>query len=497
MSVEVYFLLYLSAIILLLGTTPGHDPDTKLESTVMNLLAPDFRVQVERPALVWRFAHASLHLDSAQVSELRRDSINVISVRGNVTDVRPTIVAIEDTVAGTSLPIGGARLVRMAGRDRAWEFRWPPRDFEPTRSSVFRVTVVATARPSIPADLHGESRRVAEDVLARYDRLRDSVSFTVNVIGVDESGALRVADAPVLGGGASAGSREGTDSVPSALSVPPLSSFSSGDFSVNVARPAIYLKPGERWHNTIYASGNASVQWDVLSDDVVREQTAPTLIRLSGSAPEAGTKRTVTVQAHRASDGVSLPVSFDVITYKLAPPTLPASMTMFRGQSYTVAIGSGTNAPVRLEIREGSRMLLSRDQRRSSQSITPVSGDSIVVSYVDDAGAVIDSWTVGVEPLPLPNVVLESHTDREAIVSTTSYGTVDNAANRAALKVAEGNASDPERIGQAARDGSDGYVQRWRVRRMNNDRPFVFTVYATDLRGSSGGQSANRTFNCN
>ena len=108
-SVEIYFLLYLSAIILLLGTTPGSDPDMELEEAIKDVLAFDFRLKVEKPSLEWRFVPAGMLIDSADRVNLRRDSMNVITAYGSVSDIVPTIVAIEDTLSGEVLPSSSAR----------------------------------------------------------------------------------------------------------------------------------------------------------------------------------------------------------------------------------------------------------------------------------------------------------------------------------------------------------------------------------------------------
>ncbi len=125
-SVELYFVLYLSAIILLLGTTPlvkkgGGDAD--VEEAIVQLSLRDFKVRAKRAALIYPFIPAGAAVDTAGL-RLRRDSINLILASGSVADVRFAIVAIRDSASGETLPVECASLAQQGNASA--EFRWRP-----------------------------------------------------------------------------------------------------------------------------------------------------------------------------------------------------------------------------------------------------------------------------------------------------------------------------------------------------------------------------------
>src|SRR5256885_316307 len=105
-SIEIYFVLYLSAIILLLGTTPAHRStrEDQLEEVIRHLLVSDFKVKVDKVALLYSFIPAGVSIDTSG-TQLRRDSLNVITARGTFSHVEFKVLAIEDSANGTPIPV--------------------------------------------------------------------------------------------------------------------------------------------------------------------------------------------------------------------------------------------------------------------------------------------------------------------------------------------------------------------------------------------------------
>ena len=176
-------MLYLSAIILLLGTSPLSQSqyDEELEAAIVQLLKSDFEVDVEKVALIVPFIPVGLDIDTAGI-EMRRDSLNTIHAHGSFTEVSFNIAAIEDTATGQAMPVQNATLIREG--DSTATFQW--RKTVADGNAVYRVTVEATAMPRIPHGLQPASlRERVREILARRGVMRDSVTFTVNVFAID------------------------------------------------------------------------------------------------------------------------------------------------------------------------------------------------------------------------------------------------------------------------------------------------------------------------
>src|SRR5687768_9581942 len=103
-SIEVYFVLYLTSIVLLMGTTTPskhEDPDEVIRALREFMI--DFHVDVEKVALVYTMMPAELGVLPIS-QQLRQDSVNVVKAWGSVSNVAFEVASIRDTSTGTMLP---------------------------------------------------------------------------------------------------------------------------------------------------------------------------------------------------------------------------------------------------------------------------------------------------------------------------------------------------------------------------------------------------------
>lgn len=491
-SIEIYFVLYLSAIILLLGTTPSrnHNEEGELEQAILHLLAPDFRVRVERSALLYSFIPAGITLDTTGAN-LRRDSMNLVTARGRFSSVRFTIVSIEDSGSGQTLPPEAhATLTRRDDRTSIFQWRPSPSD----RNAVYRVTVVGTATPLPPSDLKPELQDRISEVLKRHGTVSDSVTFTVNVFALrDQAMVSRMAllQTPTLGSDDPGIPDDSTNPLITAFPSLPSSIFGQ-QFEMQPLSLRVAAVQGRLWRNRVSLGGNASfADLDLRTDPPginIVSQT-PTLVELSGQAPLNG-ERLVTLTATRRSDGRTGSITFAVRSATLPSPDIAQSM--FVGQSYRLdfSVPDIPSENMAVEVIENDKIIISRNERRSVIVYQP-SGTGRVdfVRYMDDQR--IDAIDAEIRTLPLPSMQQQraQSNDTEVIMTTTCYGMVGGMPNRCRLVVQDGNVLDPEQMDQRYDEKNKMMTQTWRLRRRDTGQEFTFTAYALDQRGSGSGKS--------
>lgn len=488
-------MLYLSAIILLLGTTPSERShrEEELEDLIRNLLVSDFRVRAEKAAMIYPIMGAGGEVDTVG-TPLRRDSMNVITAHGAFANVRFQFVSIEDSTTGQAVPLERASLVRRS--DRSVIFHWRPLPSD--RSGVYRVTVAGIATPLPPENLRPELRSQVAEILERRGTVSDSVTFTVNVVAVDD----RIALERVRIGSATAASDTGRP----AAAAPPLSAAAlpfGAAYELTPSQATIPVPAGLSWRNQISIMGGASAsELDLKVTEgnaTILERTAGFIV-LSGNAPASGSQQ-ITLMATRRSDGRQALTSFTVRSVQLAPPPVP--QTMLIGQQYPInfAIAGVPSERVAVEViesdRTGDRVKVARNEGRSVIDYVPSADIARVrfVRYLD--GQPVETSIADVKALPVPSFATLPTTPRDAPdvrITTYSYGAFNGQANRVTLKIKSGNAEEPEQVDFDVDERTKRVRQVWLVRRKDRRDEFRFRMYAIDLRGSGSGKSNEVTF---
>jgi hypothetical protein len=481
--VEVYFLLYLSAIILLLGTTQGRHGSENLDDTVRELLAPGFRVEAEKPALLWRFIPAGVTPDSNTASALEQDSTNIITAYGTVADLRFDIVEIEDTISGRTLPAEAASLTRIG--ERSAVFRWQPASGETLENHVYRVTVSATGRPIPPPMLRPETRRIVDQILKRGGTIADSVTFTVNLLSVDNRGNV-FAEVPTLRTPEDEKRPTTRDTVRIVEPAPPQPVPMPGLRASNLAVP-----PGKPWTNAIDLSAppGGAIDWAIDAPASVRMIASSQMgIRLSGEGPPSGTMQNITVTAKRRADGVTAFATFTVSGASTGSASIPGEM--YVGQQYTLRLGGSAEDRVELRVMQNGQQI-EKFLNRPVVSFTPTSAGNL--EFVQSINGSEQRFTATVHASRAPVVqIVEARGDDEVILQSISYGMLKGRTNYSALHIADGNANDPVLIDETQNNDEPTvrFIQRWRVTPKQPGAPFVFRAYAIDQSGSQRGKSA-------
>src|SRR5690606_38466359 len=92
--------------------------------------------------------------------------------------------------------------------------------------------------------------------------------------------------------------------------------------------------------------------------------------------------------------------------------------------------------------------------------------------------------------IPLPNPVVRTPVEDppgcgDVFVETVAYGMFNGRANKTRLIILEGNVSDPVQVDADWDKEALTYVQTWKMRKADENKPLSFKAYAIDQRGST------------
>lgn len=486
-SIEIYFVLYLSAIVLLMGTTTRtkHDDPDALIRTLREFIV-DFRVGVEKVGLIYTMLPAGLEV-VPESEQLRKDSVNVVRAWGSVSDVRFEITGIRDTTTGQMLPIESATL---ENNGHSATVKWRPNG--PMQNSVYAITIAASAEPEVPKTIPAASRERVAAALRSEGRVHDTVSFTVTVFAVTNPNQIHAVAAKQQAIPDTPLTPTVLATVPSPMSDVPAT---GGSFRIDAGQERVPAIPGRVWSNKLIFSGITDFDAQI-AELTVQPSTVRKVKTIGGSivleGPSFGTPmQTVTVSARRRSDGQTASAIFDVVTGKLSDPEIPPDM--YAGESYTLKFGTDgiEQSAIGVRVKEQGRL---------------VAEGGAVISYRPSVGGVVSferevngrpagTYSATIRSLPFPVINWKKENEEHGIVTTKSYGNVSGRPNKVVLKIIDGNAADePEEIDYDFDERTKTHTQTWRVWRQSAEKSFGFTAWALDRRGSGSATKRRISF---
>ncbi|MBU3678097.1 MAG: hypothetical protein FGM32_00630 [Candidatus Kapabacteria bacterium] len=466
--VEIYFVLYLLALVLLMPDGASVPSTTDQSQTPLRIeLFP------ERVRLTCEVKRDS----SGAVRLLRLDSANVIHYSPQLTNVTVRAV-IEDVASGQSLTIDerspSTRRFASLRHDpsrSAFVFSWSPLA-DAALSKTFRVTVYASGTP-----VNG----VATDAMQAVG----STQFVLMTVVNDQQPPQLVflpgrRDTLVL--------RESSPtSVPSA---------GAAEFWLEPARDNISSFASAEWTNRI-SIGGADPQRDLLDlpsvrlggetmQDVSRTIDQRTLV-VRGRAPRTGTAF-VEVSARR-SDGRVATTRFTVSAMNYATPSVPD--VVYPGVEYTIDPKlPADRSDVRAVIRDGGREIVSVDQglirvRFAARD----TGKTMLFERSVNGSAEVGAQPLIVRPFPGPVIrEIRRDADPNKRMVVVQFFSNERGENRPQLRVVDGNATAPRKLSGYLRPADNtrpvvAWVEVFEITRRDASKPFAFRVQAADERG--------------
>jgi hypothetical protein len=479
--VEIYFVLYLAALVLLMPDGSERDPEPTGDPTELARLD----LQPDRVRLQCLLARDSL---SGYVVR-SVDSVNVIRYAGNVTGIRLHAV-IEDVETGarTEVDEGATSDLFVLDHDAARgaaRFTWRPTKLEPV-DRTFRVTLTATGTPVAPRGANSGDADVADGA----SRVSGSTQFVL-AMAVDErlgESIVRVesrVDTVVL-------RQESTT---------PGQPF--GEFWVAPARERIIELPGRRWTNRL-SFGGADMARDLASIPrvkasgsdgraaagvTVRTDDDGRSIVVDGTSPTTGALR-VDVTAQRR-DGRTAQTSFTVESTPLAALNVPD--VMYPGIEYTVQtrLPDMPGSEVSAVIRDGQSWRI-QPTNADVLRFTPLPADTGKTLYVE---RYVDGQKVSQEPVRIksydaPEIVdVRPYADGgKKLVVVRFHGGKDN---RPDLTILDGNVGSVQKLHGNLAPASPSqrptitWIEQFVVSPGDAARPLVFRAQARDKRGAT------------
>ncbi|MBU3741078.1 MAG: hypothetical protein FGM24_02215 [Candidatus Kapabacteria bacterium] len=468
--VEIYFVLYLAALVLLM---PDGVRDKDAVSADVSTVRID--LQPERVRLLYDVVR-----DSGSSYIVRQaDTMNVIRYSGNVRDIRLQ-AEIEDVETGARTQIDEASpadglfwLVHDAARGAA-RFRWRPSALDPT-DRTFRVRLTATAVPADDPLGSTQVRGTTEFVLAMAVEQRQ----TETVVRVESRVDTVVLREQALNQGQT-----------------------FGTFWVAPARERIVDLPGRRWTNRL-SFGGADVSRDLSSLPKVtasgsdgraaqgvgvRTDDDGASILVEGISPTSGTL-TVDVSAVRR-DGRAAQTRFVVESTPLTALSVP--VVMYPGIEYvlTTRLPDLPGSDVRAAVREGQ---IWRVQPTNAETVrfTPVAADTGKTVYLE---RYIDQQRVSQDAIRIssfdpPEIVdVRPYADGgKKLVVVRFFGGKEN---RPELQILEGNIGAVQKLHGNLAPASPGqrptvtWTEQFVVTPKDAAKPFAFRIAARDKRGA-------------
>ncbi len=492
-TVEIYFVLYLAAMLLLLPDESSTQSGAGTAGLVSALLQTNFSIVPEKNYLT-----ARLRRDASGTAILTVDSVNTIAALGNVRDVRYEFY-IEDRSLGETLRLTSTapsptRIFTVL-HDPASEsatFVWRPRENEP-QSRTFTVRVVAKAKPVVPPNIRSNEqlRRQLEVIIANEETaLTARTQFEV---------AVSYGDTPVFASGTEGQARVDTVftmAIPPAFSQPPAAA-AAGVPVFDLEFKHIDVVAGEQWknearlYNLDLKSGVAEPPAVVILGEnrggqayIDHSNENTNIVRIRGRAPTSGVMR-VQLMAKRASDGKVVTTEFIVRPSTISQPSIPEFMYAGGTYKFDPELPMLTGREVSAILFEGQKERVNSNQGQAF-TFTPQESDigkTLRLERYINGQKVGESYSIAVLDYLPPRVIGVYDEPTRVVVKTQGFGPQSDIGKRVQLGYSNlQNCRPPREIyGDYTYDAkSSAHIQVFELLKIDQSRPAGGTVYAVD-----------------
>lgn len=474
--VEIYFILYLAALILLIPDSK--DKEIKQENIKENIFRLDFSLKPLKTTLTCK-----LVIDSGKVKIISLDSLNTIFYTGKVKDVTFDF-NIEDKSLKRAIKLeeGISRTkyfnFTQNHNEQTAEFKWFPPLHE-RQNKVYIVEVEATAKSKASGNIIKEKTQFSLNVIY----LNDYYSEDLTVIADTSEFAF---------------SNEEQPQNPFLLSSPVFGEFSivprSGDISTfalskwekYIDAYSINLQQDLLRNPKIEISGvkegiEGSIDYDILDRNT---------LLLKGTAPEYGSSK-VRITLTRSYDNRSVTEEFNVTTLMLGEPSIPK--TMYPEIKYTLKpnlpLSSSANTVALIKNRNNDTIAIS--YRGGDIYFTPSHNDTSGSLYFEryiDGKLIGQRITVNIASYPPPQLSspmdFSDNSGKKVVIYSDSKGVINGKENFVTELIITGNAKYRELTGSEIIDPKTKNIrQKFEIMPKDPSKTFVFKVKAKNYNG--------------
>ncbi len=480
-NIEIYFVLYLAALILLI---PGKESDKTPHTDEFGspLFQLDFIVKAEKASM-----NFLISMDSSGMKLVSADSINTVFYTGNVENVRYEFI-VEDLLHRNKLVLtsnenNSTKFFKVINDDKeqAAKFFWYPSLSDMSNKS-YLVNVIATA--------------VGKSGKNKGSELKSVTQFALNITFSNQKNDYLVLQ------------NMQNDSMLTNIEQPANTNsqliVQTGNIIMLPQQDVIRTIAYGRWQNIINVNG-LNPKTDLLRQPVLtvmktaEDDRAGTAyikgysedwITIEGIAPSYGSMK-VKLQLTRKYDSQEKSIEFMIENQRLGEPKF--ANVIYPGINYKIEPNlplltmQSTKAILRTS--DGKSVLYSSNEGAPfwfSPSTNDTGKILELIRYIDN-NQVGQKYSIKVSgyPLPLITKVAEIEKNNKLRIFTTSYGIYNNDENIVTrLEVLEGNIKVREIIGLKSTDSNKNQHQQvFEITNVNNN-PLVFKIRAVTINGS-------------
>jgi hypothetical protein len=489
--VEIYFILYLSALLFLLPD--GKNVNKDGTGTGIQIYQPSFVLLPEKNTLICRVA-----LDSTGPKVISLDSINTVFYTGDVEDVFFEFI-VEDQSLNNSIKLTSnakpeSKFFRFEQNDKrhAAIFKWEP-PLQEVSSKTFVVKVIATAKKRTP-DKTINAQKSTENA---SKTVKYSTQFSLLLIYLNAPGGNPVFSQNIYTSPLNDTAYQFT--LPFQNIVPQLP---TGKINMFALYSDIKQIAGQRWTNYINVS-NANLLKD-LTPEGVRIKYSPRntggkaeiynikdgQITLRGLTPSHGRMK-VEVSITRKYDGEEKTVTFNVSPQPFEEPDYQKIVYPEIVYEIKPNLPPDIGKNVYALIRDENNNIRARSQKGETFTFSPNTLDVNKVFYLEryiDNVLFGEKYPISVMNYPKPKIVdIQSKSNNEAEVITRAYGIKDKTRNEIEKFIVEGNAVYQDLRGKITKKHEKSYpvtIQYFRFKRKDPNKPFSFKIIAVDRIGN-------------
>lgn len=477
-GVEVYFVLYLAALLFLL---PDRSKDEDIATQSGKDREVEFSIYPEKTNL-----NAQFYIDANGVRILQLDSINTIYANANYDNLSFQYTII-DPITNQTMELsegenGELYRVQTDQHNSVSKFYWQPSNATEINQSYI-VAVNAMHRPNSDKNkIYKAKTQFTLNIIFKNkpevesDPTIDNITLNENINRILDS--LR-------------------DSNPSQV-------VNNGEFELVCERSLINMPAMQKWTNTvnfyninvfrdlkskphIQISGSAADRYKMISSDIQENK-----IVFSGIIPNSGNIR-VKVSAERKSDGSIKTTTFTVKSLPIDDAKF--DKVMYVGRTYLLDPNLPLiNRSAYAEIRTNQEKLKSSDEGTKFYW-TPLHrdiGKNIMFRRYLDGKLIEEDLRITVMDFPNPEILaIQKISNNELEIKTKSFGNYNADKNLISLITSNSEINYRELYG-SLEESSDkfSFIQTFRITLLKNDRgKITFTV-----KDKSGKASATRSF---
>ena len=487
--VEIYFILYLSALLFLLPDAKEKNPEGI--GTGIQIYQPSFVLLPEKNTLICRVA-----MDSTGPKIISLDSINTIFYTGDVEDVFFEFIvedqSLHNSIRLTSDKRPNSKFFKFEQDDRrhAATFKWHPPLHE-ISSKTYVVKVIATAKkrePDININAEIEEK-------SRGKRVKYTTQFSLLLIYLNAPDGNPIFSQNLFTNQFPDTSLQFTLPYQNVVPLMP-----TGSINMFTQFPEIKQIAGQRWYNTIIAT-NVNLLKD-LTNEGVRIDYKPKNtggkaeiynisedeIILQGITPNYG-KMSVEVSITKKYDGQEKSVTFNVSPQPFESPEYERNMypeMVYEIDPKLPDIGKVVSAVIRDE----SGRIRAKSQKGEKFKFSPSNLDVNKVFYLEryiDNVLLGEKYPIRVLAYPPPKIIdIQPVGDNVVEVITRAYGQKNKTRNEVEKFEIDGNAKYSDLRGKLTTNMEKSFIvtiQYFRFKPKDPDRPFHFKIIAVDRIG--------------